>query len=158
MPLPFGLASHRYSINLLYWYKITNSDSTRHQTQPDVAASHAAPTPTLIQFICFTGTKVQILTHTVHSRPNQLSRHLTRHLHLLTEPSSSARTPVTLQRSISMADLESNHLHVAIYQEQVCVCVCVERERERDGISWSAHICMSPSIRSRRVFAYSILG
>ena len=60
-----------------------------------------------------------------NTRPNQLSRHLTRHLHLLTEPSSSARTPVTLQRSISMAELEHTHLHVAIFQEQVCVRVCV---------------------------------
>jgi hypothetical protein len=60
MPLPFGLASHRYSVYLLYWYKNTNTDATRHQTPPDVAASHAAPTATLIRFTCFTGTKVQI--------------------------------------------------------------------------------------------------
>ena len=59
-----------------------------------------------------------------HTTPNQLSQHLTRHLHEGTS-NSSARTPVTLQRSITKAELERTYLQVAIYQEQVCVCVCV---------------------------------
>ena len=69
-----------------------------------------------------------------NTRPNQLSRHLTRHLHLLHEASSSARTPVTLQRSISMAELEHTqhtHLQVAIHQEQVYKESERARARER---------------------------
>ncbi len=75
-----------------------------------------------------------------NTRPNQLSRHLTRHLHLLHEASSSARTPVTLQRSISMAELEhthQTHLQVAIDQEQVYRESERARAREREREWWS---------------------
>ena len=65
-----------------------------------------------------------------HTTPNQLSRLHTRNLleGSSSRSSSSARTPVTLQRSITKAELEATHLQVAVYQEQVCM----ERARERD--------------------------
>ena len=70
-----------------------------------------------------------------HTTPNQLSRHHTRHLHegSSSRSSSSARTPVTLQRSITKAELEATHLQVAVYQEQVCIESARERqERARE--------------------------
>jgi hypothetical protein len=69
-----------------------------------------------------------------HTTQNQLlSRYHTRHLHegSSSRSSSSARTPVTLQRSITKAELEVTHLQVAVYQEQVSI-ERAERARETE--------------------------
>ena len=48
----------RYSVYLLFWYKSTNTDDALSR---DVSASLSLG----IQFTCFPGTKVRILTHDV---------------------------------------------------------------------------------------------